>query len=292
MRKFLSTLFIFLGLLPSFVFAKDIDIPPGYVLFDKIVVVVNGTPVLKSEVELFKNFYNIPDDKEAMKHLINHILLSQAAEKMGIKVSAEEINRFLEELARQNNYNSVDEFLYDLSRNNISVTELKNLIRRQILVNKFVGSYVRDRVLGNVEVSDEAKDNEIATIQIIVLKKDNPDFSDKYLKLKSELKEESFANLFSKYNEDELLDMSKGIIKNVKKGMLVDVIDSQLWKYQKGDIFEVDTAEKVYFIKIIDKKRNVNENSLNKEELNKRIKEEIDRIIEKLRANSVITYLD
>jgi len=292
MRKILSLFFILFTLLPSLAKANnDLIIPPGYVLFDKIVVVVNGTPVLKSEVDLFKEFYRIPDEKRALEDLVNQILLAQAAERMGLKVSPEEIDMFLQDLARRNNLTSTEELLSLLTKSGVSIVEFKNLIRRQILVNKFVSAYIRDKIFEDMETGN-GKTEDVATIQVIVLNKNTPFFKEKYEELKKEIGKESFANLFSKYNEDEALIDNQGIIENVKKGYLAEAIDKEIWQRNKGDVFEVDTPEKVYFIKIIDKKRKLSENEINEEELNKRIQEEIDRVLEKLKENSVITYLN
>jgi len=292
MKKFLSFFFIFSLLILSIGKAKaksDTEIPEGYILFDKIVAIVNGTPVLKSEVKLFKEYFHITDDKEALEKLIDQILISQAAERMGLKATAKEVNEYLEELAKRNGLSSSSELLKAIAQDGVSITEFKDLIRRQILINKFIGTYIRDKILEGIETGNY---EDLATIQIIVLNKNSEDFKTKYEAIKKELGKESFENLFSKYNEDDTLEESKGIFKNISKGYLAQAIDREIWKHKKGDIFEVDTSEKVYFIKIIDKKRKLSEKGLTEEELNKRIKEELEIILEKLRENSVIKYLD
>jgi hypothetical protein len=288
MRKFLSLFLLVLITIPAVAKSKN-EIPQGYILFDKIVAIVNGTPILQSEVKLFQEFYNIPNEKEALQKLINQILLSQAAERMGLKATPEEINMYLENLAKRNGLNSVEDLLKLLSKEGVSIVEFKNLIRRQILINKFVNTYIRDKILEGIETG---KTEEIATIQIIVLDKNSSDFKKKYENLKKELGKVSFAKLFSKYNEDKSLNENNGVLKNIKKGFLAKALDQEIWKHKKGEIFEVDTPNKVYFIKIIDKKRKLSEIGLSEEELNKKIQEEIDILLEKLKENSVIKYLN
>jgi len=288
MRKFLS-IFLILFVFFNNAIGEEKDLNGNYILIDKVIAIVNGTPVLKSELEIFQVFYNIPNEKEALEKLIDNILLSQAAEKLGIKVHPDEINAFLEDLARRNGLNSVDELLAIISRDGYSISEFKNLIRRQILINKFAALYIRERILEGIEPEDV---EEVATIQIIVLNKNSPNFQEKYAKIEEELCKESFENLFSKYNEDETLNETNGILKDVKKGYLMEAIDREIWKSKKGDIIEVDTGEKVYFIKIIDKKRKISEKGLTNEEINKKVEEELQKVLEKLRENSVIKYLN
>ncbi len=288
MRKFLS-LFLSIFLVGSVLAKNSDEIPTGYILFDKIVAIVNGTPVLQSEVKLFQEFYNITDEKEALNKLIDQILLSQAAERMGLKATPEEINSYLENLAKRNGLNSSEELLKILSQDGISIVEFKNLIRRQILINKFINTYIRDKILEGIEVG---KTEDIATIQVIVLDKNSPNFKEKYENLKKDLGKISFAKLFSKYNEDKSLDENKGVLENIKKGFLAKALDEEIWKHKKGEIFEVDTPEKVYFIKIIDKKRKLSEKGITEEELNRRIKKELDILLEKLKENAVIKYLN
>ena len=287
LRLFLI-LFTLILTIPSISFAQDNNIPKDYVLVDKIVAVVNGRPILQSEVKLFQKFYGIKDEKKALEELINQILLSQAAKNMGLTASEGEINRYLLDLVKQNNLNSIEDLKNLFEREGIAFSEFKDLIRRQILVGKFTHNYLREKFLDAVE---EGKVERVATIRVLYLDKSSPNFKDKYEKVKSSLYKVPFAKLVKEYSDDEITRENGGLLKDIKEGFLNKDIDKKLWGHKKGDIFEVDTKKGVYFIKVegIEKKLT---SKIDNAKLEKKIKKEIDLLIQKLRANSVIEYLN
>jgi len=264
------------------------NVPKDYVLIDKIIAVVNGRPVLESELKLFQEFYGIKDKKKALDELINQILISQAAENMGLKASQEEINKYLMDLAKRNNLDSITDLKKVFEDEGIAFSEFKDLVRRQILVGKFTHQYLREKFL---EATEEGKVEKIATIRVLYLSKDNPDFEKKYKEVKSKLYKVPFVELVEEYCDNPSLKESKGLIRNVKEGFLNEKIDKKLWDYKKGDIFEVDTKDGVYFIKVLSMEKKLTDEIDNKK-LEEKIKKEIDLLIQKLRENSVIKYLN
>ncbi len=284
-------LFIFsLLIVPNLSFGKENkgNLPRDYILVDKIIAVVNGKPILKSELKLFKEFYGFKDEKKALNELINQILISQTAKNMGITASQEEIKRYLLDLAKRNNMNSIEELKEVFEREGIAFSEFKDLIKRQILVGKFTHQYLREKFL---EATEEGKVEKSATVRVLYLSKNSADFEEKYKKIKSLLYKEPFSKLVKIYSDDETTKENGGLLKNIKEGFLNKEIDKKLWGYRKGDIFEVNTDDGVFFIKVegIEKKFT---DDIDNKKLEEKIKKEIDLLIQKLKENSVIKYIN
>lgn len=290
MGKFILLFTILLFSIIDISFAKDENtkVSKDYVLVDKIIAVVNGRPVLKSELKLFKEFYGIKDDRRALDELINQILISQAARNMGIRASQEEINRYLSDLAKRNNMESINELKKVFEREGIAFSEFKDLVKRQILVGKFTHQYLREKFL---EATEEGKVEKKATIRVLYLNKNSPDFKEKYEKVKSLINKEPFSKIVKEYSEDDTTKENGGLLKDIKEGFLNEKIDKKLWNYKKGDIFEVDTKDGIYFIKVLGIEKRFTEDIDNKK-LEEKVKKEIDLLIQKLRENSVIKYIN
>ncbi len=289
--RYFIYLFVFILLIvPNLSFGKENkgNLPRDYILVDKIIAVVNGKPVLKSELKLFQEFYGIQNEKKALNELINQILISQTAENMGITASQEEINRYILDLAKRNNMTSIEELKEVFEREGIAFSEFKDLIKRQILVGKFTHQYLREKFL---EATEEGKVEKSATVRVLYLSKKSPDFKEKYKKVKSLLYKESFSKLVKLYSDDETTKENGGLLKNIKEGFLNKEIDKKLWGYKKGDIFEVNTNDGVFFVKVegIEKKFT---DDIDNKKLEEKIKKEIDLLIQKLRENSVIKYIN
>lgn len=269
---------------------RNKDIPENYQLLDRIIAVVNGRPVLESELILYQKFYRIPDRKKALEGLIDQILISQVAKRRGLNVSPEEVKKALEKLAERNGI-TVEELKKLFAKEGIAVVEVKDLIRRQILVARFIQLYIREKLL---ESMSEGKVMQFADIRILYLDKNSDNFKDKYEKVKKALKNKknSFLDLVKLYSDDVLTKEDGGLLKNVKKGMLRPEVENKLWGRKRGEIFEVDTKEGVYFIKIEDIRKKLVEKGKDAEELNKKVDKEIKFLLKKLRENSIIEYLN
>jgi len=83
--KKISFIFVSIILLFSLSFSKE-EKKERLELIDKVVLIVNGEPVLLSEVELAKLWFKTEDTRKAVNELINLILVSQQARKLGITV--------------------------------------------------------------------------------------------------------------------------------------------------------------------------------------------------------------
>ncbi len=280
-------LFIFSLILSLPLFAnesKDIQ------LVDKIAIVVNGKPVLESEIELAKQWFGIQDKKEAAERLIDEILVADAAEKVGLNVTSEEINDAIERLAKANGFPSSESFLETLKEKGIIISEFKEIIKREILGAKFIQIYLKKNLFKGIS---EGKLVPVRTIRIIYLRKDKPDFPDKYKAVYKGLERgENFSKLAKEYSDDSLTAEKGGPLEDLRKGDLLPALDKEIWKHKVGDTFKVETENGVYFVKIEKEDKKMSVIPPSGEEISSKLKKEFNIFLKKLRENAVIEYLD
>ncbi|NPA13518.1 MAG: peptidylprolyl isomerase [Aquificae bacterium] len=260
-----------------------------YQLYDKIAIVVNGQPILKSEVDLAKQWFGIKDTKKAVQRLIDQILMAQEAQRAGIRVSPKEIDEALERLARANGYPSLKTFKEKLQRENLSYTELRDLVKRELLIQKYTQVYLPKVLFGGIK---EGQEIQTRKVYVIYLSKEKEDFEKKYKYLKENLKPENFTKLAKEYSDDPITAEKGGLIGDVKKGDLIKALDKAIWEHKVGDIFEVPVENGVYFVYIQSEEKKVEDKPLKREEIAKRLKQEYELRLNKLRQQATIEYLD
>ena len=264
--------------------SKDIQ------LADKIAIVVNGKPVLESEIELAKQWFGIQNKKEAAERLIDEILVADAAEKVGLNVTSEEINDAIERLAKANGFPSSESFLETLKEKGIIISEFKEIIKREILGAKFIQIYLKKNLFKGIS---EGKLVPVRTIRIIYLRKDKPDFPDKYKAVYKGLERgENFSKLAKEYSDDSLTAEKGGLLEDLRKGDLLPALDKEIWNHKVGDTFKVETENGVYFVKIEKEDKKMSVIPPSGEEISNKLKKEFNIFLKKLRENAVIEYLD
>ncbi len=275
---------LFTLLFIGFAAAKD-----NIKLFDRIVMVINGYPVLQSELELAMQWFGVTDKKQAAQKLIDQILVAQAAEKYGIQVSPEEINQAILRMAKVNGIDSVEEFKKKLESQNISFSEFKDLVKRELLVQRYIQIYLRRSMFGGIK---EGKEEKLRKIRIIFLSSQKSDFKEKYNLLKEKLTPENFAEMAKKYSDDPLTAEKGGLLGEVKKGDLVSSLDERIWQHKVGDIFEVPDKKGIYFVYIEKEENKMVQEPPKGEEIQKQLKKEFEIQLKKLRQQASIEYLD
>ncbi|WP_457640229.1 peptidylprolyl isomerase [Persephonella sp.] len=281
----LRFLLIFLLIFPFFAFGKEKD----WKLFDRIVLVVNGQPVLQSELELAMQWFGIKDKKEAAKKLIDQILVAQAAEKSGIRVSPKEVEEAIARIAHANNIGTVEEFKKKLQEQNLSFTEFKDLVKRELLIQRYIQVHLRRVLFGGIK---EGKQVKLRTVKIIFLSSEKPEFKEKYSYLKEYLNQKNFGELAKKYSDDPITSEKGGLLGEVKKGDLIKKLDEAIWNSKVGDIVEVPVRNGVYFVYIEKETDKMVDQQLTGEEISKRLKKEYEIQLSKLRQQATIEYLD
>lgn len=149
------------GLLPM-VQAQGAVEPSEPVVLDRIVAVVNDGIILQSELDGFlhtvkaqlraQNTAPPPDSvlrRQALERLILQRLQMQMAERTGIRVDDETVNRAVREIARRNQL-TLDQFRRVLERDGFSFAKYREDIRAEIMISRLQQRNVDSRI----EVSD------------------------------------------------------------------------------------------------------------------------------------------
>ncbi|MGC8941047.1 MAG: peptidylprolyl isomerase [Sulfurihydrogenibium sp.] len=282
MRKKISYVLIFIFAVLSLSKAEDLD---EYQLFDKIVLVVNGEPVLKSDIDFAKEWYKISDQKAVEDKIIDSILLYQQARKTGISVSPNEVENAILSIAKANGFNDLETFKKELEKNGISYSKLKEFITRDLVANKFLRFYLREQITKGVV---EGTLEDVKKIKIIFISKNREDYDQVVKKLQKELNKNNFSEYATRYSDDKFTAENGGLLGEVKKGDLAQELDKEVFSHKEGDIFKVDTQEGTYFIYIVAESRKlIPKEELTKEELEK-LKKAYDLYLKKLREKAVI----
>ncbi len=269
----------------SFLYASDKDLK----LFDKIIIVVNGQPVLQSELDMAMQWFGINNKKEAAKKLIDQILVAQEAEKLGIRVDPKEIDDAILRIAKANKLESVEQFKNKLIEQGLSFTEFKDLIKRELLIRRYIQIHLRRALFGGIK---EGKQVKTRKVRIIFLSTSNKDFKEKYDYLLKNLNADNFPELAKKYSDDPITAEKGGLLGEVQKGDLIPKLDQQIWKKKIREIFEVPVKNGVYFVIVEAEKEKVLNQDLSGEEIAQRLKNEYQIQLNKLREKAIIEYLD
>jgi peptidyl-prolyl cis-trans isomerase SurA len=155
---FLAPLILSSGLLASA--ALDAQQSPPYV--DRIAAVVGDHVILLSEVRSRASLVartqhatlaQITDAilRQVTEHLVEEQLEEVEAKRLTITVSQEEIDRAVEQLAQGNN-TSVTTFVKEVEKQGISIDELKDALRRQLVESKLL--LMRSNQMQRIEEKD------------------------------------------------------------------------------------------------------------------------------------------
>ena len=269
----------------SFLYASDKDLK----LFDRIVIIVNGQPVLQSELDIAMQWFGIKDRKEAAKKLIDQILVAQTAEKLGIRVDPREIDDAIMRIAKANIMESVEQFKRKLIDLGLSFTEFKDLIKRELLIRKYIQIHLRRALFGGIK---EGKLVKTRKVRIIFLSTSNKDFKEKYNYLLKNLRADNFSELAKKYSDDPVTAEKGGLLGEVQKGDLIKILDQQVWKKNIGEIFEVPVRNGVYFVIVESEEEKILNQELSGKEIAQKLKNEYQIQLNKLREKAIVEYLD
>lgn len=149
-------------LLTSSVFAQELD---------RVAVIVNDGVVLESDIQQkmseFKknatlNGQKIPIDEVLREDVLDELIISelqlQIADKVGIKISDEELNVTVKRLAQQNNLD-IEAFIKVVEERGDSYSELREEIRKSLKINRVQ----QGRIQNKIQISREELDNFLNT---------------------------------------------------------------------------------------------------------------------------------
>lgn len=287
--KVILVLIISTFILFSSSFSQEKSKKDNMLLIDKIIMIINGEPVLKSELEFAKIWFKTTDDKKALQQLIDIILISQQAKKLGIRVAPYEIREALQNVAKANKFKSIEEFKAHLIDQGIVYSEFKSFVQRELLRTKFVQLYLKPSIFKGIKEGEVQK---IRKVRIIYLDKNKQGYIQKLRQLEKLLNKKNFADFAKKFSDDEFTKKEGGLLGYVKKGDLLKVLDDVVWNHPVGEIFELETENGTYFIYIEEEDQKIiPKETLNEEQI-KRLEKEYKLYVKKLRQNAYIEFLD
>ena len=271
---FTSCLIIFFCIYSNCILAKD------YELLDKIVVSVEKDVITQQEInkEILKKIKdtdpkNIPQNefnqikKQIIEYLIEKKLMEQYAEKIGINISAEEINLVMNNILKNNNV-TLEELQKELSQNGGDINEFKHELTVKLTIQK-----IKDReIMPYVNVSKyeiesflkKEKNNDDTQYKLfhILIKHDNPEKD--LIKLKvSEVKDtEEFKAIALQYSDGPFAEKYGDLGWN-KKTDLPNIFTNFLNQAKINDISDaIESSNGLHFLKLEDIKSNDKNNKV------------------------------
>jgi len=282
--KVVRYLFVFL-LFFGIALAKEENLE----LLDKIAIIVNKDPILKSEIDLASKWFGVNDKKKVAEKLIDQILIYQEARKHNIRVLPQEVEQAILRLAIANGMKSIDEFKEFITKQGFAYSEFTDLIKREIMIGKYMQFILKPKVLQNIK---EAKEEKYREVYILYLDKNSPDFENTYKKLKQKLNPKNFIEFAKKYSQDPITKEKGGYLGKVKKGELLKLLDEKVWSIKPKTVAKVKTDKGIYFVFVKSEEKKLIPKDINQKTLLKKLDEALKLEIKKLREKAVIQYLD
>ena len=145
----------------------DASHPVPFEMLDRIIAIVDDDVILASELDsavkrarinLTRAKHDIPPPAELRRHVFDQLVLDslqlQIAKRAGVRISDSELNDQLERIAEQNNM-TLEQFSQSLSKDGIPYPELREQLRREMLIKRVQQGSVSERV----QITDQEIDN-------------------------------------------------------------------------------------------------------------------------------------
>ena len=249
---------------------------------DDVVVTVNGNPITAEDVaeqiaKLPAYYFSKGKDNETIRNaiieqLIAKELLVLQSKELGITATDLEIQEALENITKQAQL-SVEEFRQRLIEENITQTELEEMIKEQLSINKVI----EREVLKNVQVTeeeisayyDEQKETlaEVRASHILVCYDGALRCEENRTKEEAEIEAEriirelkyngaDFAALAKSYSNDPSAQFNGGDLGWFTKGQMVPEFENAVFSMNVGEMTDtpVETVYGYHIILVTDKK--------------------------------------
>jgi len=134
-RNFLKTLLV-LGLTISPFGVFNFQPTYAWKLVDETVAVVNGEPILLSDIKLYALLFGEKDPKKALEKLINIYLVAQYAESRGLELPPKKVQEIVENFAKSQGI-SLAKFYEELQKYGLGGAVFNNFVEKY---NLYVGA--------------------------------------------------------------------------------------------------------------------------------------------------------
>ncbi|MFH1263825.1 MAG: SurA N-terminal domain-containing protein [Pseudomonadota bacterium] len=170
MRCWTRSISILAVFLATTAFTAEMKSPPTGNVVDRIVAVVNGQPILLSELDEAKGQFRTEmlrqkkDDelkepefgKKVLDQLINDRLVGQEIEHRGFMANDAFVDRAIDGVMQQNGFRSADDLRKALRDEGMSLEEYRVNVKKQIETSRLVNAVVRPKVQVNDQDVDAA----------------------------------------------------------------------------------------------------------------------------------------
>jgi len=182
-------LFPFTFLLLTVGFAQNNNPQGEWILTEETVAVVNGEPILLSDVRLYRLLFGVKDFKTALDRLIDIYLVSQYAKERGLSIPPQKVEEIISQFAQSQGI-TVEELYRRLQKLHLGGSVFTNFIERYNLYVGAINLFVLKPLYENKE--------ELSLLVASRLKKAQPYYTVEILKIPKSVAEK---------NEDLLLSM-------------------------------------------------------------------------------------
>ncbi|SMP17188.1 peptidyl-prolyl cis-trans isomerase SurA [Desulfurobacterium pacificum] len=243
------------------------SMPATAKIVDYIAAIVNGEPVLYSEIVKFAKENGIDDLEKARDKVIERKILLTQAQSEGLKVTDKELNAALEDLAKRSGAKNIAEFKKMLQSQGISFEDLKENLKEQLLIAKLIARDVKSKInVSDVEIQkicSSLKSHPVRTVYYIYTK--SKEKAQKALEL---LKQGvPFEKVAKELSEDPTTAQNGGYVGKVTKGSLIKPLDIAVWSTKPGTYKLVETKNGYYIVFV----KSQETPSCNEEEIRRRL---------------------
>ena len=222
---------------------------------DFIAAVVNGKPILYSEIVDYAKKNHISDLRVARDKVIEREILLTKAESEGLRVSKEELQRALKELIKRSGFKSESEFEKALKEEGLSLSDVEKNLKEQLLIAKLIAKDVKSRIeVSDSEVEDICRKQEGKPVrEVYYIYTKSSDRAERALELlKSGV---PFEKVAKEISEDSATAKRGGYLGKVSPGMLIKPLDRAVWSLKPGSYELVRTDSGFYIVYVKSEER-------------------------------------
>ncbi len=217
-------------------------------IVDYIAAVVNGQPILYSEVVNYARQNGIPNLKVALDRLIEREILITQAQSEGIKVTDSELNTALEQFMKSNGIKSKKQLEEILKKEGLTLNDLKEKLREQLLIAKLIARDVKSKITipqGKIDLICQKEEGKpVRDVYYLFTK--NRSIAEKAMELLSN--GVPFEKVVKEFSEDTETAVKGGHVGKVTPGMLIKPLDKAVWSIKPGTYKLVRTADGFYIV--------------------------------------------
>jgi len=258
-------------------------------IVDYIVAVVNGQPILYSELLEYARNNRIRDLRAARDSLIERKILLTEAEAEGLTVSDKEIKTALEDFIKNSGFRSKEDFQKALAKEGLSLDDVEEKLKEQLIVAKLIGKNVKSRIsVTDIEIEKVCRERQSKPIREVyyIFVKDRVK-ADKVMELLNS--GVPFEKVAKEYSEDRATAEKGGYIGKVTKGVLIKPLDIAVWSTNPGNYKLVQGKNGYYIVYVKSEKvEGCNRKRIKEELYTQKFQKALKEYVDSLKAKASV----